>query len=110
MWPICTGATVTCLCRAEGGCDQEYSQRDLEHVRCLSCGRLGHLSCKPATAPAPKMHCYNCGRPGHLGFQVGRPANLRWSLFDDLSDNCVPQEDGEGLGAAEYPALLSSQQ
>ena len=98
---------VTRLCRAEAGCDQEYSQRDLEHVRCLSCGQLGHLSCKLATAPLPKMHCYNCGRPGHLGYTVGCPGNLRWSLLNGLSHNRVLLEDEEGLGGAKHPTLLS---
>lgn len=53
--------------RYEGGCRRQYLSRDLQLVRCMSCGDHGHLMCKPTPKESATPSCYNCGRLGHYG-------------------------------------------
>lgn len=55
------------LHRAEGGCTKDYLEDDLAHVRCMVCGRRGHLSCQVAQG-LERQHpsCFNCGDGGHV--------------------------------------------
>ena len=57
--------------RADGGCRREFSDRDLQHVRCHACGRRGHLSCASVPAQPAKLSCHNCGQGGHSAGGVG---------------------------------------
>jgi hypothetical protein len=57
--------------RADGGCRREFSDRDLQHVRCHACGRRGHLSCASVPAQPAKLSCHNCGQGGPSAGGVG---------------------------------------
>ena len=59
-------------CRADGGCRREYSERDMRHVRCYSCGRRGHLSCAAAPEEPAALSCHNCGQGGHTAAECSR--------------------------------------
>ena len=61
-------------CRADGGCRREYSERDMRHVRCYTCGRRGHLSCAAAPEEPAALSCHNCGQGGHTA------AECSWEL------------------------------
>lgn len=76
--------------RAEGGCTRQYSSRDLQHIRCYSCGKRGHLGCAAAPSQPPKLSCANCGQGGHTAGECTRelPQVMR----------------GERLGAARQAA------
>ena len=55
--------------RAEGKCNQRYSDEDLRMVTCMACGHLGHANCKGLASTEAVRSCYNCGEMGHIGFE-----------------------------------------
>mmetsp|Transcript_681 Transcript_681/g.1630 ORF Transcript_681/g.1630 Transcript_681/m.1630 type:complete len:289 (-) Transcript_681:26-892(-) len=59
--------------RANGGCTNSYRRSDLTLVRCFSCGRFGHLTCKRAPSSLPGTSCYNCGDADHMGGDCWKP-------------------------------------
>eukprot|EP00887_Chlorella_sp_A99_P004719 scaffold4.g4719.t1 len=67
--------------RASGGCAFDYSPHDLQHVRCFTCGRRGHPSCKPLQGQAaPKPSCANCGEGRHTAGGVTGPSSFLSAL------------------------------
>jgi hypothetical protein len=71
--------------RAEGHCNQRYSDDDLRMVTCMSCGHVGHANCKGLASTDAIPSCYNCGDKGHIGVEckVGATPSVtserRWS-------------------------------
>lgn len=48
-----------CFKDRDGACS--YDPDELAHVRCISCGRLGHLCCAPASTLPCQPACAGCG-------------------------------------------------
>ncbi len=100
--PNCTFLPLTC--RAEGGCKREYSERDLRHVRCYSCGRRGHLSCAAAPAEPAALSCHNCGQGGHTAAECSRelPQVIRGEMAGASHRGSFDRGGGGGYSSGGY--------